>query len=313
MVKKEYDILIIGSGPAGLTASIYAIRSNHSTLVIAGSTPGGQLMITTDVDDFPGFPGGIQGPDLMKKIRKQCELLGVDFVDEDVTKVDFKGKIKKLWAGKKMFKAKAVIIATGASARWLGIESEKKLIGHGVSACAVCDGLFFKNKDVVVIGGGDTAMREALFLAKICKTVTVIHRRDKLKAQAALEQKAKATKNIKWEWNKTVEEFLGKDKLESLKLKNVVNNKISELKCNGAFVAIGHKPNTEFLRGHINLDDHGYISTIDNVKTNVSGVFVAGDVHDYKYMQAVTAAGAGCMAAMDAAEYLEERRHVKNK
>ncbi len=311
MAKREYDIIIIGSGPAGLTASIYAIRSNHSTLVIAGSTPGGQLMITTDVDDFPGFPGGIQGPDLMAKIRKQCELLGVDFVDENVNKVDFKGKTKKVWADKKEFKAKAVIIATGASARWLGIDSEKKLIGKGVSACAVCDGMFFKGKDVVVIGGGDTAMREALFLSKICKTVTVVHRRDKLRAQAALENKAKATKNIKWIWNAAVEEFLGKEKLEGAKLKDTKTGKISELKCQGAFVAIGHKPNTEFLRGHINLDDHGYVPTVENVKTNAEGVFVAGDVHDYKYMQAVTAAGAGCMAAMDAAEYLEDRRHAK--
>jgi len=311
MAKKEYDIIIIGSGPAGLTASIYAIRSNHSTLVIAGSTPGGQLMITTDVDDFPGFPGGIQGPDLMAKIRKQGELLGVDFVDENVTKVNFKAKTKKVWADKKEFKAKAVIIATGASARWLGLDSEKKLIGKGVSACAVCDGMFFKGKDVAVIGGGDTAMREALFLAKICKTITVVHRRDKLRAQAALEEKAKATKNIKWSWNSATEEFLGKEKLESIKLKNTNTGKISELKVQGAFVAIGHKPNTEFLRGHVNLDDHGYIPTVENVKTNVSGIFVAGDVHDYKYMQAVTAAGAGCMAAMDAAEYLEDRRHTK--
>ncbi len=312
MVKNEYDIVVIGSGPAGLTASIYAVRSNHSTLVVAGSTPGGQLMITTDVEDFPGFPGGIQGPELMAKIRKQAELLGVDFVDDNVTKTDLKGNIKKVYVGKDEYKAKAVVVATGASARWMGLDSEKKLIGKGVSACAVCDAFFFKGKDVLVIGGGDTAMREALFLAKLCKTVTVIHRRDKLKAQAILQQKANSTKNIKWIWNSTVEEFLGRDKLEGVKLKNIVTNKTSELKCEGAFVAIGHKPNTEFLKCQIELDDHGYIVVKDLVRTNVEGVFAAGDVHDYRYMQAVTAAGAGCMAAMESTEYLEDMKHKKN-
>lgn len=312
MGKKEFDVVIVGSGPAGLTASIYAIRSNHSTLVIAGSTPGGQLMITTDVDDFPGFPGGIQGPELMDKMRKQCELLGVKFVDDNVTKADFKKNPYKLYVDKDEYIAKSIIIATGASARWLGIPSEKNLIGKGVSACAVCDGFFYKGKDVIVIGGGDTAMREALFLAKLCKAVTVVHRRDKLKAQAALEDKAKAIKNIKWIWNSVVEEFLGKDKLAGVKLKNVVNNKFTELKCDGAFVAIGHKPNTEFLKGNIKLDDHGYILINDFVKTDIPGVFAAGDVHDYRYMQAVTAAGAGCMAALEAAEFLENLEHKKN-
>lgn len=313
MVKKEYDIVVVGSGPAGLCAAIYSIRANLSTLVIAGSTPGGQLMLTTDVEDYPGFPGGIQGPELMEKMRKQAELLGVHFLDENVISVVFKKKPFSVFMEKKVFKCKAVIIATGASARWLGLDSEKKLIGKGVSACAVCDAFFYKGKDVLVIGGGDTAMREALFLAKICKTVTVVHRRDKLKAQPILRDRAFNTKNIKWVWNSTVEEFLGREKLEAVKLRNLVKNKITEVKCQGAFVAIGHKPNTEFLKGQIGLDDHGYIVVKDNVKTNVDGVFGAGDVHDYRYMQAVTAAGAGCMAALDAHEYIEGLKHKKEK
>ena len=311
MAKKEYDVIIVGSGPAGLAAAIYTIRSNLSTLVIAGSKPGGQLMITTDVEDFPGFPGGIQGPELMAKIRKQAELLGVELIDEDVTSADFKKRQFRLFIEKKEFSARAVIIATGASARWLGIPSEKNLIGKGISACAVCDGLFFKNKDVAVIGGGDTAMREALFLSKICKTVTVIHRRDKLKAQPILQNRAFHTKNIKWIWNSVVEEFTGKRNLEGLKLKNISTNKITELKFEGAFVAIGHKPNTEFLKKQIKLDEHNYIIVNDQVKTNVEGVFAAGDVHDYRYMQAVTAAGAGCMAALEAREYIESLKHKK--
>jgi len=300
MSKKGYDVIIIGSGPAGLTASIYTIRANLKTLVIAGSSPGGQLMITTDVEDFPGFPDGIQGPELMAKMREQSKLLGVEFLDENVTKVEFKKKPFKIYTADKNFEAKSIIIATGASAKWLGIESEKKLIGKGVSACATCDGNFFKNKDVAVIGGGDTALREALFLSKICKTVTVVHRRDKLRAQAILQDKAKSTKNINFIFNSEVKKFNGQNKLESITL---TNNK-KELKVEGAFVAVGHKPNTEFLKGQIELDNHNYVKVNELVKTSVKGVFAAGDVHDYRYQQAVTAAGAGCTAAMEADEYL---------
>ncbi len=310
MVKKEYDVIIVGSGPAGLTASIYTIRANLRTLVIAGSTPGGQLMITTDVDDFPGFPGGIQGPELMERMRKQCELLGVEFLNENVTKVDFKIKPFKLFVEKEEYSSQAVILATGASAKWMGLASEKRLIGHGVSACATCDGFFYKNKNVVVIGGGDTALREALFLAKLCNTVTVIHRRGTLRAQAALQDKARATKNITWILNSIVEEFLGKEVLEGVNLKDTSGKK-EVLKCDGAFVAIGHTPSTNFLKGQLALDETGYIVVQDHVKTSLKGVFAAGDVHDYRYMQAVTAAGAGCMAAMEVDEYLESLKHKK--
>jgi len=299
-----YDVIIIGSGPAGLTAAIYTTRANLKTLIIAGTKWGGQLQLTTLVENFPGFPEGIQGPELMAKIRKQAELLGVEFLDEDVTKVDLKKKPFKVFTDDKGFASKTVIIATGASAKWLGLESEQRLIGKGVSACATCDGNFFRNKDVALIGGGDAAMREATYLAKICKTVTVIHRRESLRAQAALQEKAKSTKNIKWIFNSVVEDFLGTKKLEGIKLKNLQTGKLSELKFDGAFIAIGHKPNTEFLKGNVEIDSHGYVVVKDYVKTSTEGVFAAGDVHDYRYMQAVTAAGAGCMAALEVSEYI---------
>jgi thioredoxin reductase (NADPH) len=302
-----HDVIVVGSGPAGLTAAIYTVRSNLKTLVFSGSQPGGQLTITTDVEDFPGFPGGIQGPELMKRMREQAERLGVEFLDDEVVDVDLKRPFKVRTRSKE-FQGRSVIIATGASARWLGIESETRLRGKGVSACAVCDGFFFKDKDVAVIGGGDAALREALFLAGICKSVTIIHRRDKLRAMEALQDRTRKTKNIRFVWDSVVEEFSGENVLESIKLKNLKTSKISDLKVQGAFVAIGHTPNTKFLEGKLNLEK-GYIVVKDRVKTSVEGVFAAGDVHDYTYKQAVTAAGYGCQAALEARDYLEREKH----
>src|SRR3989344_4160364 len=269
--KSTYDLIIVGGGPAGYTAAIYGIRASLSTLLIAGEKAGGQLMLTTDVEDYPGFPKGIQGPELMKLFRDQALNLGVDIINENVTKADVKGKTKYLWVDNKKYSAKVVIISTGASAKWLGLKNEQRLIGKGVTSCAVCDGYFFKNKSVAVVGGGDTAMREALYMSKLAS--------------------------------------LGTEKVIGVKLVNNKTKKISELKIDGLFVAIGHKPNTEFLKGQLKLDSHNYIELKEpgvSTKTNIPGVFAAGDVHDYRYMQAVTAASAGCKAALDAHEYLEQ-------
>jgi len=307
--KTNYDLIIIGGGPAGYTAAIYGIRADMSTLLLAGEKAGGQLMLTTDVEDYPGFPKGVQGPELMKLFREQALNLGVEIINEDVIKTDLKGNVKYVLADNKKYSAKAVIIATGASAKWLGLESEQKLIGKGVTSCAVCDGYFFKNKPVAIVGGGDTAMREALYMSKLASQVTVIHRRSELKAQAVLQDRAKANKKINFIWDSEVKEVLGKDKVTGVKVSNSKTKKESELKIDGLFVAIGHKPNTDFLKGQVKLDSHNYVALKEpgiSTKTSTLGVFVAGDVHDYKYMQAVTAAGEGCKAALDAHEYLEQ-------
>ncbi|MEK6923217.1 MAG: thioredoxin-disulfide reductase [Nanoarchaeota archaeon] len=308
-LKSSYDLIIVGGGPAGYTAAIYGIRANMSTLLIAGEKAGGQLMLTTDVEDYPGFPKGVQGPELMKLFRDQALNLGVDIINEDVTKADAKGKIKYAWADNKKYSAKVIIIATGASAKWLGLKNEQRLIGKGVTSCAVCDGAFFKNKPVAVVGGGDTAMREAIFMANLASSVTIIHRRDELKAQEVLQDRVKANKKIKFLWNTEVQDVLGNEKVTGIKLINNKTKKTSELKIDGLFIAIGHKPNTGFLKGQVKLDDHNYIALKEpgvSTKTSVPGVFAAGDVHDYRYMQAVTAASAGCKAALDAHEYLEQ-------
>lgn len=324
LMEKTEKLIIIGSGPAGLTAAIYASRGNLDPLVVAGREAGGQLMLTTDVDDFPGFPEGTQGPELMTKMRAQAEKFKTRFINEDVISVDFSSPRSAGGAGKKPFeinteteklKAESVIIATGASAMWLGIESEQRLRGKGVSACAVCDGFFFKGKEVIVIGGGDAAMREAQHLSKMASKVTIVHRRDQLRAQPALQDLVKSKENVEFLWNSEIVEVLGDEKVTGVKIKNTKTGEVSEMKIDGVFLAIGHKPNTDFLKGQVELDEKGYILVgggrleVGDGKyetmTSVEGVFYAGDVADKKYKQAVTAAGMGTKAALDVEEYLE--------
>ena len=307
-MEKMYDTIIIGSGPAGLTAAIYAARSGLKTLVVAGEQAGGQLMLTTDVEDFPGFPDVIQGPELMLRMRKQSERLGAQFINANATKTDLSKRPFKVQTGAKTFLAKTLIIATGASAKWLGLTSEQALVGKGVSSCAVCDAPFFKGKRVAVVGGGDSAMREALFLTKFASEVNIIHRRDRLRAFQALQDRVFANPKVKFVWDSEVVEVLGKEKVEAVRAKNIKTGKEAEIGMDGLFVAIGHKPNTEFLKGQIELDQKGYVVLKDQSRTSVSAVFAAGDVHDWHYQQAVTAAGAGCMAAMDVEELLEEEK-----
>lgn len=298
-------LVIIGSGPAGLTAAIYAARGNLNPVVVSGRAAGGQLMLTTDVDDFPGFPEGIQGPDLMNKMRQQAERFETKFIDEDVISVDFSKKPFLINTETHKIQTQAVIIATGASAMWLGLESEQKMIGRGVSACAVCDGLFFRGKNVIVVGGGDTAMREAQHLAKVCQSVTIVHRRSEFRAQSALQSLLKSKDNVKFVMDSELIEVVGDQKVTAAKLRNNQTNEETTLPIDGIFIAIGHKPNTDFLKGQIELDSHGYIVFNDVTKTSVEGVFVAGDVSDQRYRQGVTAAGVGCAAALDAEWYLE--------
>ncbi len=306
----EYDIAIIGSGPAGLTAAIYAGRALVKTLVLSGSVSGGQLMLTSEVENFPGFSNGIQGADLMQEMRKQAERFGAEIIDEDVNSVDFEHRPFKLVAGGKVHTAKAVIVATGSSAKWLGLPSEEKLRGRGVSSCATCDGYFFRERRVVVVGGGDTALEEALFLTKYATQVTVIHRRDTLRASKIMQNRAMAHPKIKFLWNSVVEEITGEGKVEGVRVRNVKTDEVSVIPCDGVFVAIGHQPNTSAFGGQIELDQRGYVVSRSGTQTSVEGVFVAGDVHDYKYRQAATAAGEGCRAALDALGYLEEQKEV---
>jgi len=315
MPEKMYDLIIIGSGPAGLTAAIYASRARIKTLVLAGYQAGGQLMLTTDVEDYPGFPEGVQGPELIALMRKQGERFGAEFINEDVTSTDFSKQPFTVKTDSGTFKTRSVIVATGASAKWLEIESEKRLIGRGVSSCAVCDAAFFKEKVVAVIGGGDSAMREALHLSKYASSVTIIHRRDEFRAFPILKERVLANPKIKVVWNSEVQEVLGKDRVEGVKIKDVKTGKTQVLNVQGMFVAIGHTPNTNFLKGQIELDQKGYIIVKNEVLTSKSniGIFAAGDVHDPKYMQAVTAAGAGCKAALEVEDFLELMKHKGKK
>jgi len=301
-----HDVIIIGSGSAGYTAAIYACRAGRKTLILAGSIPGGQLMITSDVENFPGFPEGVLGPELMEKLRRQAEKFGPEIIYDDVSLVDFSARPFKVVAGGKSYEGKSVIIASGANAKWLGLPSETKFRGRGVSSCATCDGFFFKGKDVVTVGGGDTAMEEATFLANITNSVTVVHRRDALRASRIMQERATTNPKIHFVWDSAVKEITGDDKVTGVQLHNLKSGKDSHVKAEGVFVAIGYEPNTGFLKGKIELDSQGYVVTRKDTETNVPGVFAAGDVRDHKYRQAVTAAADGCMAAIDADRFLVE-------
>ena len=306
-----YDTIIIGSGPAGLTAAIYATRAALKTLVIAGTTAGGQLMLTTDVENYPGFPVGVQGPELMELWRKQAERFRAEFVDDNVTKVDFSRRPLRVWTSEGVFEGQTAIIATGANAKYLGLPNEERLKGRGVSACATCDGFFFKTLDVVVVGGGDTAMEESLYLSKLCRSVTVVHRRDTFRASKIMQERLFKTPNIKVIWDSEVIDVVGDSKVEGVRIRDVKTGKTKDLKVQGLFLAIGHVPATDFLRGQLDLE-RGYVVLRPqdglSTETSVDGVFAAGDVHDYHYRQAVTAAGFGSMAALDAERWLQARK-----
>ena len=304
-----HKVIIIGSGPAGLTAAIYAARANLKPLVFEGVQPGGQLTITTDVENYPGFPKGILGPELMDKFRKQAQEFGAETLFENVDKVDFSSKPFKLHVGDKEYEAESVIISTGASAKLLGLESESKLMGFGVSACATCDGFFFKEKDILVVGGGDSAMEEATYLTKFASSVTIVHRRDEFRASKIMQDRALNNPKISVMWNSEIVEMYGdpKDKgLESVDIRNLQSGEIVRHNTDGVFMAIGHKPNSDLFKDQLSLNESGYIITeADSTVTSVKGVFAAGDIQDFTYKQAITAAGSGCMAAIEAERFLE--------
>jgi thioredoxin reductase (NADPH) len=304
-------VIILGSGAAGLTAAIYAARANLNPLVIEGSQPGGQLTITTDVENYPGFPQGIMGPDLMNDFKKQAIRFGTETLFGEVTSVNFKERPFQIVVGKETYSCDAVIVATGATAKLLGLASEMKLMGHGVSACATCDGFFFKDKELVVVGGGDTAMEEAIFLTKFASKVTVVHRRDQLRASKIMQERAEKNSKIHFVWDTVVDEVYGDPKaggVSGVRFKNVKTGMTEDFKTDGLFIAIGHEPNSRLFVGQLELDANGYIITHDGTKTNIPGVFACGDVQDHVYRQAVTAAGTGCMAAIDAERFLESQQ-----
>lgn len=306
MGSEKIHCLIIGSGPAGYTAAIYAARANMKPVLYQGLQPGGQLTITTDVENYPGYPNGVKGPDMMQDLENQAKRMGADVRWGMATKVDFSSKPYKVWIDEDhLIEADAVIISTGASAKWLGIESEQRLNGFGVSACAVCDGFFFKGKDVAIVGAGDTAAEEALYLSKLCTNVHMFVRKDHMRASKVMQDRVLNTPNIKVYWNTETDEILGEKKTEGVRIKNVLTGEKQEIPISGFFVAIGHQPNSEIFKPYLEMDETGYILTQPGTsKTNLEGVFAAGDVQDKIYRQAITAAGSGCMAALDAERYL---------
>ena len=301
----ESRVVVVGSGPAGLTAAIYAARANLAPIVLAGSAAGGQLMITSDVENYPGFPDGIQGPELMAMFRAQAERFGARIVDVDIDRVDFSRKPFRLWARGEEYRADAVIVATGASALWLGLDSETRLRGRGVSACATCDGFFFRDKEIAVVGGGDTALEEALFLTRFASKVHLLHRRDTLRGSKIMQDRVMAHPKITLRTNAAVDEVLGADKVEGLRVRHTTTGESDELKVDGLFIAIGYRPNTDVFRDWLEVDPMGYLEVRDGTGSKIDGIFIAGDVHDHRYRQAVTAAGDGCRAAIDAERWLE--------
>jgi thioredoxin reductase (NADPH) len=312
------DVVIVGSGPAGLTAAIYTARANLRPLVIEGELssssdqPGGQLMLTTEVENYPGFVGGIQGPELMANFRAQAARFGAQFLTARVTKVDLSSRPFGLWVGDDEYRARSVIVATGAQSKMLGLEAERRLIGHGLSTCATCDGFFFQEQWIAVVGGGDSAMEEALFLTKFADRVTVVHRRDALRASKIMQERAFKNEKIDFAWNSVVVDLLGDGHLEGARIRNLVTGEESDLPVTGLFVAIGHVPNTGVFAGQLERDVAGYVVTKGGTRTSVEGVFAAGDVQDHVYRQAVTAAGSGCMAAIDAERWLETQPHEQD-
>jgi thioredoxin reductase (NADPH) len=310
-VSELREVVIVGSGPAGLTAAVYAARANLRPVVIEGLGAGGQLMLTTDVENYPGFPEGIMGPDLMLRFREQAERFGTEFVTADADRVDLSSRPFTVHVGGAEHTAKSLIISTGASAMMLGLPNEQRLLGHGVSTCATCDGFFFREQHIGVVGGGDTAIEEALFLTKFASKVTVVHRRDELRASKVMQDRAFANEKIEFRWNSVIDDVVGDAKLEGAQLRNTVTGAVDEIPLTGLFVAIGHTPNTDLFKGQLDMDDSGYIVTDGgSTRTSVEGVFAAGDVADHVYRQAITAAGTGCMAAIETERWLAEAEHA---